>query len=243
MCWVPYGGSEALKGRYKAIFFDAGGTLIYAHFEEVFVNLCKRYGLVLDSEKVAEAYSLFASENSDFFKKHNKLLAENWEEFWILCNRCILEHVGVEDDTTSLAKRITHDFPLPTEIDWNFYSDVPDSLAGLKREGFVLGVISNFDPSLEDILTELDLARYFETVATSKKVKYAKPDPRIFTTVLKDLTIRPEEAAYVGDSYDSDVVGARNAGLKPVLVDRKHEYGEVDCLKIASLGELLGLFS
>jgi REG-2-like HAD superfamily hydrolase len=240
---MSYGGPEALKDRYKAIFFDAGGTLIYAHFEEVFVSLCKRYGLVLDSEKVAEAYSMFASENSDFFKRHNKLLAENWEEFWILCNRRILEHVGVEENTTSLAKRITHDFPLPTEIDWKFYSDVPDALAGLKQKGFVLGVISNFDPSLEDILIKLDLAHYFETVATSKRVKYAKPDPRIFTVVLKDLAVKPVEVAYVGDSYDSDVVGARNAGLTPILVDRKHEYGEVDCLKIYNLGELMSLFS
>lgn len=232
---------NAKKGGYKAVFFDAGGTLIYANLEEVFVDICKRYGVTLSPERVAEAYDLYANEDCDFFKENKRLLAENWEGFWNLCNERMLEFLGIQENVTSIAKRITADFPLPMEIEWKFFPEVPNALARLKQERLVLGVISNFDPSLEEILYELGLAQYFDIILTSKEARYAKPDPNIFRVALQRVAIDPEEALYVGDSYDSDVVGSRSAGLIPVLIDRKWSHGDVDCLKIADMEELSDL--
>ena len=48
----------------------------------------------------------------------------------------------------------------------------------------------------------------------------------------------PEQAAYVGDLYWVDVVGARNAGLLPILYD-PFDFNEAsDCFTIRSLSEL-----
>ena len=54
----------------------------------------------------------------------------------------------------------------------------------------------------------------------------------------------PAQAVYIGDQYRSDVVGARNMNMLPVLIDRQEQHSEiVDCIKIRSLSEVPGLVS
>ena len=53
---------------------------------------------------------------------------------------------------------------------------------------------------------------------------------------------QPGEAAYVGDLYSVDVLGARAAGIHPVLLDPHGDWGEVDCLTVSSLAELVTAF-
>ena len=56
---------------------------------------------------------------------------------------------------------------------------------------------------------------------------------------LVDRKVAPEEAAYVGDLYLVDVVGAREAGLLPILYDPFDLSHDVDCLRIRTIDELL----
>ena len=234
-------GEAPLTGSYRAILFDAGNTLIYAPMEEVFVAVCNKYDVQVDLEKVKRAYRIFVDENSDFFKKHREMYGSKPVEYWRLCNRSILEFIGAEADISFLAERITSDFPSPGEIQWKHYSDVPETLARLRGMDFILGVISNFDASLMDELNELGLAHYFRIIMTSDEANCAQPDPRLFRLALDKIAVSPEESIYVGDSYDSDIVGSRHAGLTPILLDRKHVYGDVDCRKIDNLKELPAL--
>jgi len=71
----------------------------------------------------------------------------------------------------------------------------------------------------------LDLAAYFDEVVVSHLEGIEKPDPRIFRRVLERLAMRPEDAVYVGDVPELDLVGARAAGIDAVLIDRK---GRID---------------
>ena len=56
-----------------------------------------------------------------------------------------------------------------------------------------------------------------------------KPDPAIFRLALERTGVAPEDALYAGDIYSIDVVGARAAGLRPVLVDEGDLYPDADC--------------
>lgn len=231
-----------LPGRFRAILFDAGNTLIYAPLEETFVAICRNHGVEVDLGKVIQAYRIFVDESSGFFKKNKELYGTNPTEYWRQCNVRILEFLGAKADISPLAERITSDFPSPREIQWTCFPEVPRTLGRLREMGFVLGVISNFDASLREELDELGLAHYFRTVMTSDEARRAKPDPHIFHLALDTMGMTSEETVYVGDSYDSDVVGSRSAGLTPVLLDRKDVHGDADCPKISSLSELIGLF-
>jgi putative hydrolase of the HAD superfamily len=237
------GGEELQNDRYRAVFFDAGGTLIYAPLEETFVDICAKHGVDLDIERVNEAYEVFVREDTSFFKKNRDLASQDPVRFWNQCNKQMLEYLGVDGDTVAIAKQITDVFPTSSAIQWRIYSDVPNSLGELKEMGFALGVISNFDPFLKDILARLDLAQYFNVIIASTEVGVLKPDPEIFRLALEKVGLDAEDSIYVGDAYYPDIVGATSAGLTPVLIDRDNRCGEVDCMKILGLNELVRVLS
>jgi len=70
-----------------------------------------------------------------------------------------------------------------------------------------------------------------------------KPDPRLFAIALERAGGRAETTVHVGDLYYVDVVGARAAGLQPVLLDVAGLYAGCDCPRIAALAELAGVVS
>ena len=65
-----------------------------------------------------------------------------------------------------------------------------------------------------------------------------KLDGQMWELALNAVGFAASEAAHVGDSYSQDIIGARQAGLLPIMIDREGRYGEVDCLKIRNLKEL-----
>jgi FMN phosphatase YigB (HAD superfamily) len=48
----------------------------------------------------------------------------------------------------------------------------------------------------------------------------------------------PKETAYIGDNYYTDVVGARQAGLYPILYDPRNIFPGADCLVISAISDL-----
>ncbi|HYH81231.1 MAG TPA: HAD-IA family hydrolase [Longimicrobium sp.] len=120
----------------------------------------------------------------------------------------------------------------------NLRDGTDDVLRELKRRGHRMAVISNADGSVEALLGELGLLQHFEFVIDSATVGLEKPDPRIFQMALERMGVEPHDAVYVGDVYEIDVVGARAAGMRAVLIDPLSRLGHLDCDRIATLGEL-----
>jgi len=65
-----------------------------------------------------------------------------------------------------------------------------------------------------------------------------KPDPAIFEHALQRGNVTAQETIYIGDNYYADVVGARRAGLRPILYDPEGVFPEADCPTIKSFDEL-----
>ena len=95
------------------------------------------------------------------------------------------------------------------------YDDVLPALSRLGRH-FRLASFSNGNADLRRI----GLAQYFELSLTAGDTGVAKPDARAFAAVLARLGSRAEEVVYIGDDPQADVVGARDAGLRTVWVNR-----------------------
>ncbi|MDX6653309.1 MAG: hypothetical protein QOH18_1, partial [Solirubrobacterales bacterium] len=122
------------------------------------------------------------------------------------------------------------------------FSEIPGAREALRRLGDMglrLAIVSNWDVSLEEVLEMLDLRVLVDHVVTSAEVGHAKPDPRIFRYALQLLEVEACAAVHVGDSWELDVVGARNAHIRPVLVGERGR--SVTTLHaIAELPNLLG---
>ena len=77
-------------------------------------------------------------------------------------------------------------------------------------------------------------------VVTSLGVGFHKPQPEIFQEALRQAGVEASEAVYVGDQYQIDVVGARGAGVKGVLIDRGDDFREItDCPRIQNLADIV----
>ena len=121
------------------------------------------------------------------------------------------------------------------------FPDVEPALAALRARGLTLGVVSNFNAMLDDYLEELKLRHWFSVVVSSADIGVTKPDPVIFHAALERLGANPEHAVYVGDDVRNDYHGARQAGLRAVLLNRDDEPLPEGTRAIAALTDLPAL--
>jgi putative hydrolase of the HAD superfamily len=112
-----------------------------------------------------------------------------------------------------------------------------EALDVLRASGYRLGVVSNADGRMPALLEQVGLAARFEFVIDSHLVGVTKPDPRIFSLAVERLGLPAAACIYVGDLYAVDVVGARSAGLRPVLLDPFDDF-ELPVARIARVSDL-----
>jgi putative hydrolase of the HAD superfamily len=108
--------------------------------------------------------------------------------------------------------------------------DVIPTLIALRDKDRKIGIVSNGRSVKQwEKIIRLGLQHFFHTVVISEEVGFEKPDPKIFELALKELGVKPEETAYVGNTPEVDVLGANAAGLVSVrLVKRKHKEPRFD---------------
>ncbi len=102
---------------------------------------------------------------------------------------------------------------------WRVYDDVVPTLATLTSQGWRHVILSNHVPELPLIVAALGLAGYFDDILTSAETGVEKPNALAFATILDRLP-SGSTAVMIGDSYDADVAGARNASIDAILVRR-----------------------
>lgn len=105
----------------------------------------------------------------------------------------------------------------------NLWSRVPeglaDALARLRATGAKVAIVSNSEGSLESLFARLGILGAFDFVLDSAIVGVEKPDPRIFAIATERAGVPAARALHLGDTFATDVLGARRAGLRVALVD------------------------
>ena len=109
----------------------------------------------------------------------------------------------------------------------------------MRQRGLKLTIVSNANGKLHVLFERLALAGCVDCLLDSHVEGVEKPDPRFFELALARSGARRETTIHVGDLYQVDVVGARAAGLRAVLLDEGGLYPDVDCPRVRSLPELV----
>ncbi|HXJ64014.1 MAG TPA: HAD-IA family hydrolase, partial [Actinomycetota bacterium] len=104
-----------------------------------------------------------------------------------------------------------------------------------------LGLVSNFEEWLEQLLEHLDVTRFFDVRVISGVEGMEKPDPAIFRLALERMGVAAADAAYVGDNVLYDVEPAEALGMTGVLLDRRGRHEDFGGVRIASLDALPGV--
>lgn len=98
------------------------------------------------------------------------------------------------------------------------YSDVHSTLAALRQKGYKLGVIANQKWGTAERLEMWGLRQYFDVIAASAEIGYAKPDKEIFKKAFELAGCTAQESVMVGDRLDNDIIPAKAIGMKTVWV-------------------------
>ena len=227
----------------KVVFFDIGGTLLYADpsVPEVFANVARRLGhniTVRDGEPcMADVDAYYQDEylrDGDFWCVHERAV-----QIWLDMYTMMADYCGITDGVAKLTKAVYDDYLLPEN--WSMFPDTEACLKGLKRRGFRLGVISNWDATLENLIRSMGLLPYFDEVIASATVGCRKPHHAIFDIACERMGIHPSEAVHVGDLLEADGEGASKAGLRPVIIDRKSVLADSPFERIGLLTDLVSL--
>jgi putative hydrolase of the HAD superfamily len=84
------------------------------------------------------------------------------------------------------------------------------------KSRFRLGIVSNFFGNLKIVFEEAGLMPSVEAIVDSGCVGVSKPDPRIFEIALDQLRLPPGHVAFVGDSYERDMMPSTQLGMKTI---------------------------
>ncbi|HQV69453.1 MAG TPA: HAD family hydrolase [Thermoflexales bacterium] len=232
--------SATTQQKYKAVLFDLDGTIRTNQPEglEAFIQFASQIGVPMTADQMAhlerEAHRYWA--DGALVGEHMTRYDERG--FWANYYAHLLSVAGIQD-CDERGKRIQHLFEAEHDPDDLIYADAWPLLTKLRADGYVVGLVSNRDKPVDEYITSIGLRSFFDFTLVGGQVNSWKPDRLIFDEALKKAGVAAHEAVYVGDNYYADILGAINAGMAAVLVDRRDVFEKDFDRRIHHLHELV----
>ena len=233
--------ADAVPGTdadYEAAFFDIGGVLLdLASVRAGYVTFLDRFA---DREGIDDSEALVDDWRSALGEYFSGREGTEYRRALPGYQRAIDAAVGrtvPEEEWRPLFEETTAEHLRPTD-------GAREVVEALDEAGLYLGVISDIDTwEAERMLEQFGLYHRFDHVTTSEAVGRTKPDPAMFEAALSKAPVAPGESLYVGDRYEHDMRGGREAGLVTVAFGEEATEGSSEAIDYAvdDLRELLDI--
>ncbi len=213
--------------KYKAIFFDFGGTLMCAESDNVahlhiMKEVIQKYNLPASPEDMVIKY------NSYLFTKEMTLLDTDPEE---------KSFTPLRESTKKAFKRVLEEYNIqPSKEDFQWFSKLffenhkkyiklfPETLLilrELKNTDLHMGIISDIDDDFQEFQFKVfGISEMFDSITTSEEVQIYKPKEKIFKVALNKAGCQGKESIIVGDSYKKDIVGGKNMRMTTIWINK-----------------------
>jgi FMN phosphatase YigB (HAD superfamily) len=228
--------AAAIDG-HDAVVFDCAGTLLRLDppSEQIFREAAAELGLDIAMADVARAYQIvnFAIQ----IKSSELTTKAKREEFYAGFNRSLCAALGIDRSYDRLHPLLLSRFAARRH--WVPFDDAAGALAAVGAR-VPVHALANWDRHLDQVLARAGLRHLIGDAASSEQLGAEKPARACFDAFLERNALDASRVVYVGNEYVADVVGAREAGLTPILVDRGNLLPYADCLRVQSLRELTG---
>jgi len=227
----------------RAVLFDLDGTLRVSEprWDDLFVREAESLGVKVTPERRLDLFRWVQKfwANSEELRYLLDRYGET-ENFWIAFNAIRLRKLGCDEAcVNALAEPLFQRLnSLQDSVADVVPGDVIPTLDRLRREGYILGLLTNRGELSKDYLDEMGLARHLDVTLAAGELGVRKPLPEAFRRAVEALGVEPEETVYVGDNYYTDMLGAANAGLVPVLIDPDGLFSPKGGFVIRKLAEL-----
>ena len=213
--------------KYKAIFFDFGGTLMCAESDNVahlhmMKEVIQKYNLPAFPEDMVTKY------NSFLFTKEMTLRDADPEE---------KSFTPLRESTKKAFKGVLAEYDIqPSKEDFQWFSKLffenhkkyiklfPETLLilrELKNTDLHMGIISDIDNDFQEFQFKVfGISGIFDSITTSEEVQSYKPESKIFQVALDKARCQGEESIIIGDSYKKDIVGGKNMGMTTIWINK-----------------------
>ena len=235
-----------MKTPIHVIFFDAAETLFHikGSVADIYLIHAVEHGFrqTPDSRAlIGQAFQrAFQDAPPPVFAATDPFELKQCERLWwfdIVHN--VFYRVGMFERFDEFFVQVFQAFEDPRS--WALFPETHAVLTRLRKEGFELGIVSNFDSRLFSVMRGLGIDQLFDSVTISSLAKAAKPARRIFEIALEKHAVDPDEAIHVGDSVRDDLEGATKAGLTGILLDRAGRNQPPGGIVIKTLEEIVPL--
>ena len=216
------------KIKAQAVLFDVGHTMLFPN-GQFFYDLAARYGSNMPFNDFTQ---LGARIKEKAYRENPTNPYKMWFTEWFISAGVDSSHLP---DIYAAIRQRHEERNLWDTLE----PSIPDVLIRLRERGFVLGVISNADGTIQQMLQDLELDGYFKCIIDSAVVGIEKPDARIFLMASRKLGLPAEACIYIGDQWLVDGQGAANVGMVPVILDPFDVAQDVGCLRIRRLMDIL----
>jgi putative hydrolase of the HAD superfamily len=202
----------------KVITFDAANTLIrLSHPVGVtYAGVARRFGADLDPTDLEQGFRV-AWKTVPRLPDMRGPRPDDGRSWWRQVVAKTFEIAGAKvEPFEDFFDAVYREFALPGI--WRLEPGALDLLQDLRRAGLRLGIISNFDLRLYQILEHVGVSSLFEQLIVSSQVGADKPSPRIFEEGLRRFQVEPTELLHVGDDKVADGEGARAVGMQTLIL-------------------------
>jgi HAD superfamily hydrolase (TIGR01509 family) len=225
----PVGNSSStLSRRPEVVLFDVGNTLLFPNWERILSPLIERdIRPSLDQLRALERRT-----KNEFDEMVTSGRVDHG--FWWMFYGHLLDELHIPDE--QVQDKLTR----ATQNSGNWDQIRPGTREALDAIGakYRIGVISNADGKIANVLTVCGICDCFLSVTDSGIVGHEKPHPAIFAAALQAMKVAPENALYVGDVYSVDYIGATRSGMQAVLMDVAGAYRDKGLPRVESIVDL-----
>ncbi|XP_029990714.1 haloacid dehalogenase-like hydrolase domain-containing protein 3 isoform X1 [Sphaeramia orbicularis] len=232
-----------MRAPLRWVLWDVKDTLLKVRLSvgEQYCKEAERMGLSISPAEVNAAFLQAYRDYSRRYPNYGITHGLNGQSWWMAVVQNTFSKCGVQDPAlkNTISLNLYHNFS--NADNWEVYPDTQKALKSCSALGLKLGVVSNFDNRLEEILRACKLLSHFSFVITSEEAGVAKPSPAIFNQALQKCGVPAANVAHVGDDYVRDYLTSRGVGIHGFLLDRNNNPNQPDVPRehrLPSLDEL-----
>lgn len=232
-----------MRAPLRWVLWDVKDTLlkVRASVGEQYCKEAERMGLKLSPAEVEAAFRQAYRHHSSRYPNYGIAQGLDGRSWWMGVVRDTFSRCRVQDPAmlNAMAQNLYHNFC--NAENWEVFPDSEKALEGCSSLGLKLGVVSNFDSRLEEILRACGLLSHFSFLITSEQAGIAKPNATIFDQALQKCGVPAASVAHIGDHHVNDYLASRSVGIHGFLLDRhnKHKRPDVPAEhRLSSLEEL-----
>ena len=222
----------------RAIFFDAGQTLFCPNpsVGAIYARVASHHSARFPATVLEERFHRQWQDRGGLASLRGPATPQLERRWWHSLVKDVFREIIEKEKFDKFFDELYHTFGQAES--WRLFPEVKATLATLRKRGFRMGIISNWDSRLSDLCRDMGLDPYFDFILISAVIGHSKPGEKIFRDALDLVHCEPYEAVHVGDSYDEDYKAALGAGLQAIFLDRQRRCKQ-DIPRITNVKELI----